>query len=353
MEEPRISVIVPMYNCAPYLRECIDSLKAQTFGDFEVLCVDDGSTDDSLSIAEEASAGDDRFRFFKLDENGGQSAARNVALDNARGTYVVLLDADDCFVSEALEKLIDRAERQNLDDLYFSAQAFYESKELFALVREEYNNRPPYEEVATGPQLFTYFEEHREFLPHAALRMVKRSLIEDNRIRFYEGIIHEDILFTFQTLVHSKRSSYLAEPLYRRRIRVGSTMTAKHTIENVRGHFICAAEMRRWVETHADGLEDDFIRAASRRAVDYFLMAGRIWLEEVGPVEQQRFLDELSPHERAFFYTEVLYPSEALKDADESIRTSRTYRIGDALLGVPRRVRDRMQGEKDYREKRG
>lgn len=353
MEAPRISVIVPLYNCAPYIPECIGSLKAQTFTDFEVLCVDDGSTDDSLAVAKAAAEGDERFRFFALEKNSGQSVARNVALDNARGTYVALLDADDYFVPEALEKLSERAERQDLDDLYFSAQAFYESKELFGLVREEYSNRPAFDDVATGPQLFAYFEDHREFLPHAALRMVKRSLIEENHIRFYEGIIHEDVLFTFQTLVQSKRTSYLNEPLYRRRIRAGSTMTAKHTIENVRGHFVCVQEMHKWVEAHADEIEEDFLRAVSRRMVDYSLVAGRIWLEDVEDAEKKRFLENLAANDRLAFYSEVLYPSEAIKDVEDDLRSSKTYRVGDALLGVPRRVRDSVKGAKEFREERG
>lgn len=352
MGDLRISVIVPMYNCAPYLEECIESLRGQTFENFEVLCVDDCSTDGSLDTAKELVQGDGRFRFFELEKNSGQSAARNVALDNARGDYIVLLDADDYFVGDALEKMIVRADRQQLDDLYFSAQAFYESKELFEQVREEYNNRPAFEDVTTGMRLFTFFEEHREFLPHAALRMVKRSLIEDNHIRFYEGIIHEDVLFTFQTLVHSQRTSYLNEPLYRRRVRVGSTMTAKHTIENVRGHLICVREMRKWVNAHADEVDDGFLRAVARRMVDYSLVAGRIWLEDIEKEDRARFLGSMSAQDRLIFYSEAVYPAAALNDLDEDLRASKTYRIGDALLGVPRRIRDGLRSSKEYCEER-
>ncbi|MEG0454544.1 MAG: glycosyltransferase family A protein, partial [Bacteroides sp.] len=89
-----VSVIVPIYNCASYIGECLGSLKAQTFADFEVLCVDDGSTDGSLDVARVAVVGDDRFWFGALSENRGQSAARNVALDRAQGEYLVLLDSD-------------------------------------------------------------------------------------------------------------------------------------------------------------------------------------------------------------------------------------------------------------------
>ncbi len=88
------SIIIPVYNVEPYLRECLDSVLAQTFTDWECLCVDDGSTDASGTILDEYSAKDFRFRVFHQ-ENGGVSSARNLALDNARGEWVWFVDGDD------------------------------------------------------------------------------------------------------------------------------------------------------------------------------------------------------------------------------------------------------------------
>ena len=104
MSEPLNSVIVPVYNCAAYLEECLSSLMDQTFEGFEVFIVDDGSTDDSFRIARTCVKGDARFHFEVLPKNYGQSVARNKALDKACGEYLVLLDADDLMVPEALEK---------------------------------------------------------------------------------------------------------------------------------------------------------------------------------------------------------------------------------------------------------
>lgn len=91
---PKFSIIIPVYNVAPYLRKCLDSVLAQTFTDWEAICVDDGSTDGSGAILDEYAARDSRFRVFHK-ENGGVSSARNYALDNVKGEYVGFIDGDD------------------------------------------------------------------------------------------------------------------------------------------------------------------------------------------------------------------------------------------------------------------
>ena len=91
---PRFSIIIPVYNVAPYLRECLDSVVAQTFADWEAICVDDGSTDGSGAILDEYAAKDNRFRVIHQ-ANAGVSAARNAALDVARGEWICFIDADD------------------------------------------------------------------------------------------------------------------------------------------------------------------------------------------------------------------------------------------------------------------
>ena len=94
MDNPKISVIVPVYNVERYLRRCIDSILAQTFTDFELLLIDDGSKDSSGEICDEYAAKDSRIIVFHK-ENGGVSSARNVGLDNVRGEWVAFVDADD------------------------------------------------------------------------------------------------------------------------------------------------------------------------------------------------------------------------------------------------------------------
>ena len=100
--KPFFSIIIPVYNVEPYLRECLDSVLVQTFPDWECLCVDDGSIDDSGAILDEYAQKDPRFRVFHK-RNAGVSSARNLALDNVKGEWVVFLDGDDVFEKNTLQ----------------------------------------------------------------------------------------------------------------------------------------------------------------------------------------------------------------------------------------------------------
>ena len=91
---PKISVIVPVYNVEKYLHRCVDSILAQTFNDFELLLIDDGSKDKSGAICDEYAAKDSRVRVFHK-ENGGVSSARNLGLENAKGDWIIFIDSDD------------------------------------------------------------------------------------------------------------------------------------------------------------------------------------------------------------------------------------------------------------------
>lgn len=110
--KPFFSIIVPVYNVAPYLRECLDSVLAQTFADWECLCVDDGSTDDSGAILDEYALRDPRFRIFHQ-ANAGVSSARNLALDNVCGRYFGFLDPDDILDCKYIEHLISLVDGQD------------------------------------------------------------------------------------------------------------------------------------------------------------------------------------------------------------------------------------------------
>ena len=101
----KFSVLVAVYNAAPYLRACLDSILHQSVDELQILCVDDASTDDSLSILSEYAARDKRVEVIRLDQNQGQAAARNVALSRAKGEWILMVDADDLLGEDALEEM--------------------------------------------------------------------------------------------------------------------------------------------------------------------------------------------------------------------------------------------------------
>lgn len=334
------SVIVALYNCEPYIEECLRSLAMQTHRDFETIVVDDYSTDNGLAVARACVEGDERFRFLQMEHNSGQGAARNRALDEARGDVIVLLDADDLLDEHALERIAVRFEEQRLDDLYFNATSFYENAEAYRCVAEDFSQRTNFDDVATGTELFTFFEQRDQFFAHGALHAVTRELVERARIRFPEGVIHEDLLFTFQILVAAQRSSFLNEPLYRRRIRAGSTMAQpRRTMRNVKGHLVSVHWMERWMDAHVDELDPSFVEAMAHRLSKYLEICAYDYLTGVTDDEKAAYLTALTPREALAFQMDVVQRAALMREMYES----KTWRVGNAVVAAPRKLRDGLK----------
>ncbi len=132
----KVSVIVPVYNVEKYLEECIESLINQTLTDIEIICINDGSTDNSLKILEELQKKDNRIKIINQ-KNSGVSSARNNGIENATGEYIGFVDSDDWIDSDYYEKLYNTAKKYNSDiaagDMYRrNKKRFnYEKEELF------------------------------------------------------------------------------------------------------------------------------------------------------------------------------------------------------------------------------
>lgn len=140
IDAPKVSVLVPICNVERYLEECLDSLAAQSFTDFEVLCINDGSTDGSRAIIQSYMDADERFRVIDK-PNSGYGASMNMGLANAIGEYIAILESDDFFEPNALELLVDAAERNQSDvvkaDFYLYWSTPQERDELFRIVDEQ------------------------------------------------------------------------------------------------------------------------------------------------------------------------------------------------------------------------
>ena len=347
---PDVTVIVAAFNCEGYVGEFLESLRGQTLESFECIVVDDASTDDTVAAVRAAITGDERFTLIERVENGGPGAARNEALDRACGRFVMYVDADDRLVSDALAKLVVRADAQVLDELYFSAQSFYEDGAVYNVMNEDFAGRESFEGVATGRALFTFFSDRGQYFPQGALRMVRRELLERERIRFPEGIIHEDVLFGWRVLVASKRSSFLNEPLYLRRQRAGSIMGAeRRTVDNVLGHSICVSQINSWIAAHAEELDDAFLQAAGREVGQWCQCIARDWAG-LGNAERKAFTAGLSPEERLDFNYAMLGAGQAAERAAAEWRESQTYKVGDAVARLPRALRIRVRALLDRRK---
>jgi len=143
---PKVSVLVAVYNAEAFLPECLDSLRAQTLGDIQVICVDDASTDGSLQLLREYAAKDSRIEVIALTENSGQAHARNEGLLRAQGDYICMLDADDWFSPDALEKAVTAFD-EHTDCVLFDVMMVYDSH------HEEQYQMPAFKSL-TGTEAF-------------------------------------------------------------------------------------------------------------------------------------------------------------------------------------------------------
>lgn len=189
---PLISVIVPVYKVEKYLRRCVDSILAQTFTDFELLLVDDGSPDNSGKICDEYAALDPRVRVFHK-PNGGVSSARNLGLDNARGEWIVFVDSDDWVGEEYLSNLFGAVKGgTEIVIAYATIESFKGS------VEEHY----PQQSVDLN-DIYKLFEQNDlEWHTSPWAKLFKRSLIDKLGLTFEENMsIGEDLIFLFKYLL--------------------------------------------------------------------------------------------------------------------------------------------------------
>lgn len=246
-EAPKVSVIIPVYNAEDYLRQCLDSVINQTLPDIEIICVDDGSTDCSAEILLEYSEKDTRINVV-TQENQGQSSARNNALNIATGEYIAFLDSDDFYRENTLAELYTLAQSETADIIGFNAFPLFENKNLeirFQAWKTYYARKQIINKPISGLTAMNLLTQNSEYRPSACLLFYRRSFLEEKHIRFYEGIIHEDNLFTFQCFVLAKRVMQVSEQYYGRRAREDSTMTQVESVKNLRGYFLCLINMLR------------------------------------------------------------------------------------------------------------
>lgn len=211
MNKPIVSIIVPVYNVENYLRPCLDSILAQTFIDFEVILVDDGSTDNSGRICDGYAKKDNRFVVYHK-QNGGVSTARNFALDKIKGEWVYFCDADDILFEDALEFLTNKI-GESVD---CTMGGYIKINEQGDILEE---NKICEEYYLTLEEVLTDFYDAKckMFNGYIWNRLFRRSIIEKYHIRFREDIfIKEDGLFLLQYLCKCNNGTYYnTKPIYK------------------------------------------------------------------------------------------------------------------------------------------
>ena len=242
-----ISVIIPCYNVGNYVRQTLSSVLDQTFKDLEIICLDDGSSDDTLQILQSFSASYDNIKVYS-NSNHGQGFERNIGIQHARGKYIYFMDSDDLLHKDCFDILYNCAEQNQLDVLYFEGTSFYESIELeeqFPQYKYVYNRKEAYPKVYSGEDLYIKFRKAGDLIVSPCLQFIRRGYLIENNIRFPELPLMEDNLFTFWVILKAQRVKCLSNILFYRRVRKNSTMTARREFDRIKALTVTMQETLR------------------------------------------------------------------------------------------------------------
>jgi glycosyltransferase involved in cell wall biosynthesis/DNA-binding MarR family transcriptional regulator len=219
---PMISIIVPVYNAEVYLNRCVDSILNQEYEDFELLLIDDGSSDSSGRICDEYAVRDPRVRVFHL-ENGGVSAARNRALDEAKGTYLQFLDSDDWITSDATKLLVRTAEESHCDMVI---------TDFYRVVGSRFSQKGDIDEdgLLSREEFATHMMENPADFYYGVIwnKLYKRSIVEADHLRMDTDICWcEDFMFNLEYIRRAESVYVLKAPIYYYVKRKGSLATTQ------------------------------------------------------------------------------------------------------------------------------
>ena len=233
----KISIIIPVYNVEKYLRECLDSILNQTFQDFEIICVDDGSTDKSLEILQEYKKKDDRFVILQQ-RHSGAGSARNNGIRLAEGKYIQFLDSDDYFEPTLLEEMYNHAEKFDADLTVCSSRKVDDEGNI---TETGSPNFPINIDKVPMEQVFNRQDFKDEIfcllIPVVWNKLIKKSFLEENHLEFPPLKIYEDIAFMHSLVISAGRIAAFNKELVNYRFnRPGSLVSTRssHTIEAIK-----------------------------------------------------------------------------------------------------------------------
>lgn len=287
-----VSIIIPVYNVEKYLCECLESVIGQTYRETEIICVDDGSTDNSIAIIEKYMIQDARIKKIAYEENKGVSYARNQGLKVAKGKYIYFLDSDDILIGNAIEDLVNAAEEYNTECIYFDSKLMMETEGIGSPNLQF--DLPEYEkQVTSGTRLFQILMEHNVYTGSVCRQFWKIEYLKKYNLTFEEGFLGEDALFSIQAILHGNRMMLVNKQyhIYRRH---GGSMSTNVTPRKAVSLFrIYCRILQMWAN---GGFEKDVAIAIESRAEQLLLQVKRLYMRNKKDIGLEDFTDELEKH---------------------------------------------------------
>lgn len=365
---PLVSVVVPVYNSAPYLKASIKGILSQTLTDIEVICVDDGSSDSSLEVLESIAQTDRRVRVY-AQPNRSAGAARNEGLSHARGKYVAFWDADDLYEPNALELLYEKSERLNTDITVCAAKRLDNpTGTLYSFGAYLRKEMLPEEEVFSRETIPAYIFNFTTNVPWN--KFYRRGFILENRLQYQPIRQANDVYFAMTALYCARRIATVPDKLVTYRVENSASLTGKGS-STIR----CTAEaffaVKEYLEKSPDYLASaELQRSFRNRAADalvytlrrqsnmtafreiYDFYRGRV-LEDLGLIPQEvgdhgcgvngsQVHSDISSHQHSdcsvladgYYYQ---------KDTEESLRQIQALDADSYLLWLYRRTDGRYE----------
>lgn len=245
----KVSVILPVYNVAPYLDETFESLLNQSLKEIEIIAVNDGSIDESENIIRKYATQDSRITFYSQ-KNQGQSAARNLALQHATGEYIYMMDSDDVLADkDALQICYEYAERCKADFIFFDGDTLQE--EGAAPLSWNYHRTQDLEEMKaySGEFLLNMMLDNSKHNCVVWLLLINHNYLKRIGLDFYPGIIHEDELFTTKLTLQSNNIFCLKKSFVKHRVRSASTMGKHYSKRNINCYLTVIDELLKWQDS--------------------------------------------------------------------------------------------------------
>lgn len=245
----KVSVILPIYNVAPYLDETFTSLLSQTLQDIEIIAVNDGSEDNSEDIIKKYAQQDARISYY-TQTNQGQSVARNLALQHATGEYIYMMDSDDVLDDpEALRICYEYAERNKADFIFFDGDTLQERGASFLTWDYKRTDDLLEDKAYQGKELLNEMLDKWKHNCVVWLLLINHNYLKRIGLDFYPGIIHEDELFTTKLTLQSDKIFCLKKSFVKHRIRSASTMGKRYSKRNVNCYLTVIDELLTWQDS--------------------------------------------------------------------------------------------------------
>jgi glycosyltransferase involved in cell wall biosynthesis len=281
---PTISVVIPIFNVEPYLAECLDSIETQTFSNFEVILVDDVSTDDSMDIANNYAQRDDRFHIVHHIRNRGLAAARNTGVSASKGEYIAFVDSDDWIAKDYLESLLDDVKRHDTD--ISACGRYFAYDDRIRDVRLERDDAPLFSgRRLTREEALRAMNSYRSFDMSMWGKLFRLSLFDG--IEFPEGKLSEDFFVCYKLIWRTKGVYYNDSPLYYYRRRTGSITTGSR----LNTDYLAASDLQlEFMEKNCPGLRWVGVSAGVVARISLANACAQRGIHLEDAVEMQRFV---------------------------------------------------------------